>query len=70
MAAEDLTRDADSITVCPENQISIEIEGLPNWQEVERLREIVRQFFNSSWTSTDDQPGTLLIVPKAISTND
>jgi hypothetical protein len=61
---------ADSITVCPENQISIEIEGLPNWQEVERLREIVRQFFNSSWTSTDDQPGTLLIEPKAISTND
>jgi hypothetical protein len=43
MAAEDLTRDADNITVCPENQISIKTEGLPNKQEVERLREIVRQ---------------------------
>jgi hypothetical protein len=50
MAAEDLTRDADNITVCPENQISIKTKGLPNKQEVERLREIVRQFFNGSRT--------------------
>ena len=34
MAAEDLTRDADNITVCPENQISIKTEGLPNQQKL------------------------------------
>ena len=57
MAAEDLTPDAD-IAVRPETQTSIKTEGSPNQQEIERRREIVREFFNNFWKSTDDKPGT------------
>jgi hypothetical protein len=49
---------ADSIAVCPETQISIKTEGSPNQQEIERRREIVRQFFNDFWRSSDEKPAT------------
>ena len=49
---------ADSIAVRPESQISIKTGASPNQQEIERRREIVRQFFNDFWTSTDDKPRT------------
>jgi hypothetical protein len=58
MAAEDLTPGADSIAVRPQTQTSIKAEGSPNQQEIERRREIVREFFNDFWRSTDDKPGT------------
>src|SRR5262245_56400143 len=49
---------ADSIAVRPESQISIKTEASPNQQEIERRREIVRQFFNDFWVSAEDKPGT------------
>ena len=49
---------ADSIALQPESEISITCEASPNQQEIERRREIVRQFFNDFWRSTDDKPGT------------
>jgi|SRR6516165_8117133 len=50
---------ADSVAVRPEShQISITSEASPNKQEIERRREIVRQFFNDFWMSTDDKPRT------------
>ncbi len=58
MAAEDLAPGVDSVAVRPESQISIKPEASPNQQEIERRREIVRQFFNDFWRSTDDKPGT------------
>ena len=51
--------DADSIALQPESQINITCEASPNPQEeIERRREIVRQFFNDFWMSTDDKPRT------------
>jgi len=49
---------ADSIAVRPESQISIKTGASPNQQEIERRREIVRQFFNDFWVSAEDKPGT------------
>jgi hypothetical protein len=49
---------ADSIALQPEGQISITCEPIPNQQEIERRRKIVRQFFNDFWMSTDDKPRT------------
>jgi hypothetical protein len=50
---------ADSVAVRPEtHQIGITPEASPNKQEIERRREIVRQFFNDFWMSTDDKPRT------------
>jgi len=50
---------ADSVAVRPEShQIGITSEVSPNKQEIERRREIVRQFFNDFWMSTDDKPRT------------
>jgi hypothetical protein len=50
---------ADSVAVRPEShQIGITSEASPNKQEIERRREIVRQFFNDFWVSTDDKPRT------------
>ena len=50
---------ADSIAVRPEgHQIGITSEASPNKQEIERRREIVRQFFNDFWVSAEDKPGT------------
>src|SRR6516162_3218534 len=49
---------ADSIAVRPESQISIKTGALPNQQEIERRREIVRHFFNDFWISAEDKPGT------------
>jgi hypothetical protein len=48
---------ADSIAVRPESQISIKTGASPNQQEIERRREIVRQFFNDFWISAEDKPG-------------
>ena len=44
---------ADSIAVRPESQISIKTGASPNQQEIERRREIVRQFFNDFWISAE-----------------
>src|SRR5215469_939427 len=52
------TPGADSIAVRPESQISIKTGTSPNEQEIERRREIVRQFFNNFWVSAEDKPGT------------
>jgi hypothetical protein len=50
---------ADSIAaVQPESQLSIKTGASPNRQEIERRREIVRQFFNDFWVSAEDKPGT------------
>ena len=54
--AEEAPR-ADSIAVRPESQISTTAEASPNQQEIERRREIVRQFFNDFWVSAEDKPG-------------
>jgi hypothetical protein len=48
----------DSVAVRPDSQISITSEASLNKQEIERRREIVRQFFNDFWMSTDDKPRT------------
>src|SRR5262249_47755743 len=48
---------ADSIAVQTESQISIKAGASPNRQEIERRREIVRQFFNDFWVSAEDKPG-------------
>jgi len=58
MAAEDLAPGVDSVAVRPESEISIEPEASPNKQEIQRRREIVRQFFNDFWVSAEDKPGT------------
>jgi hypothetical protein len=55
--AEEAPR-ADSVAVGDESQISITSEAPPNQQEIERRREIVRQFFNDFWVSAEDKPGT------------
>jgi len=50
---------ADSVVVRPEShQIDITSEASPNKQEIERRREVVRQFFNDFWVSAEDKPGT------------
>jgi len=54
--AEETPR-ADSIAARPESQISTTAEPSPNQQEIERRREIVRQFFNDFWVSAEDKPG-------------
>jgi hypothetical protein len=44
---------AESVAVRPEShQIGITSEASPNKQEIERRREIVRQFFNDFWVGT------------------
>ena len=48
----------DSVAVGDKSQISIKTGASPNQQEIERRGEIVRQFFNDFWTSTDDKPRT------------
>jgi len=55
--AEEAPR-ADSVAVGDESQINIKTGASPNQQEIERRREIVRQFFNDFWRSTDDKPST------------
>jgi hypothetical protein len=53
-----LASGAESIVVRPGNQTSTKTEDTPNRQELERRREIVRQFFNDFWVSAEDKPGT------------
>ena len=48
----------DSVAVGDKSQISIKTGASPNQQEIERRREIVRQFFNDFWVSAEDKPGT------------
>ena len=62
--AEEAPR-ADSVAVGDESQISITSEALPNQQEIERRREIVRQLFNDFWVSAEDKPGTFAEPPKS-----
>ena len=60
-AIDTMTEEApgvDNIAVRPDSQISITSEASLNKQEIERRREIVRQFFNDFWMSTDDKPRT------------
>ena len=49
---------ADSVAVGDESQIGVTAEASANQQEIERRREIVRQFFNDFWVSADDKPST------------
>jgi hypothetical protein len=49
---------ADSVVVGDEIQIGVTPEASANQQEIARRREIVRQFFNDFWRSTDDKPST------------
>jgi hypothetical protein len=55
--AEEAPRD-DSVAVGDESQIGVTSEASANQQEIARRREIVRQFFNDFWRSTDDKPRT------------
>ena len=55
--AEEAPR-ADSVAVGDESQIGVTAEDSVNEQEIARRREIVRQFFNDFWRSTDDKPST------------
>jgi hypothetical protein len=55
--AEEAPR-ADSVAVGDESQISIKTGASLNQQEIERRREIVRQFFNDFWVSAEDKPST------------
>ena len=55
--AEEAPR-ADSVAVGDESQIGVTSEASENQQEIARRREIVRQFFNDFWRSTDDKPST------------
>ena len=50
-ASECLVTGPESIVIRPESQISTR-------QELERRREMVRQFFNDFWRSADDKPVT------------
>jgi hypothetical protein len=50
-AAKGLESANDGIAIRPESQICTQ-------QELERRREIVRQFFNDFWRSADDKPVT------------
>jgi hypothetical protein len=49
---------ADGIAAGDESQIGVTAEASPNQQEIERRREIVRQFFNDFWVSAEDKPRT------------
>jgi hypothetical protein len=55
--AEEAPR-ADSVAVGDESQMGVTAEPSPNQQEIARRREIVRQFFNDFWRSTDDKPAS------------
>src|SRR5262245_42619089 len=48
--AEEAPR-VDSVAVGDKSQISIKTGASPNQHEIERRREIVRQFFNDFWVS-------------------
>jgi len=48
----------DGIAAGDESRIGVTAEASPNQQEIERRREIVRQFFNDFWVSAEDKPGT------------
>jgi hypothetical protein len=50
-AVKGLESATDGIAIRPESQICTQ-------QELERRREIVRQFFNDFWRSADDKPVT------------
>ncbi len=49
---------ADDVAIQDESEISVETESLPNQQEIERRREIVRQLFNDFWKSAEHKPAT------------
>jgi hypothetical protein len=55
---QELAPRVDSIAVQFESQGGIQTEHSPNRQELGRRREIVREFFNDFWSSTDDKPVT------------
>ena len=55
---EGLASGAESIVARPGNQTSTKTEDTPNQQELERRREIMRQFFNDFWRSADAKPVT------------
>jgi hypothetical protein len=39
-----------------ESRITVESDGAPNPQEIDRRRGIVREFFNDYWSSVEDKP--------------
>jgi hypothetical protein len=42
----------------PEQRISVEPEGPPSQEEIDRRRAVVRAFFNDYWSSIDDKPAS------------
>jgi hypothetical protein len=40
----------------PKSRIVVESEGPPDQQEIDRRRQLVREFFNDYWSSADDKP--------------
>ena len=43
-------------SVEPESRIVVESEGAPDQQEIDRRRQLVREFFNDYWSTADDKP--------------
>jgi hypothetical protein len=43
-------------SVEPKSRIVVEPEGAPNQQEIDRRRQMVREFFNDYWSTADDKP--------------
>jgi hypothetical protein len=58
LEGQELAPSADSIAVPFDGPGGIQTEHSPNRQELGRRREIVREFFNDFWSSTDDKPVT------------
>jgi hypothetical protein len=58
-AAPELRINAESeieTSVEPKSRIVVESEGAPDQQEIDRRRQMVREFFNDYWSSADDKP--------------
>ena len=52
------TRPDSPISVEPEIRFSVEPEGSPSQEEIDRRRGVVRAFFNDYWSSADDKPAS------------
>jgi hypothetical protein len=43
-------------SVEPKSRIVVESDGAPDQQEIDRRRQLVREFFNDYWSTADDKP--------------
>jgi hypothetical protein len=43
-------------SVEPKSRIAVETDGVPDQQEIDRRRQLVREFFNDYWSTADDKP--------------